>query len=753
MALVYTIPAGATVTCNIAPASPLFSGAYNSAHGFGGVKSGESFQVTAAGSTGSGSLSHAWTITSSPGGDSVTWSAQNVANPTLSSLGNFGTYVLQDAITDMDGTTNCPFKLGVVHSSALGVIDFAAEDPTNGAKLAKIIGPQTRIGVSQWPWWDDRAQFALDYQIDTKRAVGGQYYGYWKTVQTGTITITGSSATVTGSGTDFQNTTTGPCDTGSSTPEGGAFLWWLDGSGNYTKRGISVCGSDTSITISQAYPSNATAGALAHCDTPCAGLTYGFGWDGDGSAQGWSSVYAFGNSPANYYDNVVALYVYYFRSGLGDYQTAARSMADDWWASPEIDRGYGCDISAAWSNCVPRRSLSITGIIIRALDGNSGMFTGLRAAIWPRCTFYVERNTINGEIDDIRDQAYMQACLADGAIAETDAGEATAIQVTLAAAAVPQWQDFQQANGGFVAWYSTGGSIGNATTVAATNGSATVTVSGGTCPTSTGQTDNIWYFWSWPSTPGTRPASPGTSGDSTYYNITCNGTSTITLDRVYEGTTGSGKGWSYGQPFTGWGCQAYMCGLLGIAFEQSAIALDGYSGNTARDVYRSMADELAVWQQDYAYDVTNTGLYSGVFSICGHPVSSTDKMCGTVGQSTDPDRRWLSTETIRAVGMSYVRTQTASLKTYADLLLTQLACKASTNCGFSSTADFIASLDSGGFYVNYTTTSGAYPGAQAKFTGQGFGFANSPSWNALRLDVVSTPVFSNGSVTGPGTVR
>jgi hypothetical protein len=67
---------------------------------------------------------------------------------------------------------------------------------------------------------------------------------------------------------------------------------------------------------------------------PGSGLTYAADHQ-YATHWGWSQM----GAPANYYDNVAAYYALYYRSGIDDYLTAARKLADRFWESPPIDQG------------------------------------------------------------------------------------------------------------------------------------------------------------------------------------------------------------------------------------------------------------------------------------------------------------------------------------------------------------------------------------------------------------------------------
>lgn len=741
--------ASGSPSCTLTPNGVNYAGSSRT----GGYRVNSGYTVTAV-CTGSGGITYAWTQTAGTN----TLILAGASTTTVSATGNaaFSTVsdVLDLAATDSMGTSHTTVAMGTVPTNTSGVVDFTAEvGATNGAKLQKLIGPlYVADGTQPWPWYEDRMAYAIDLQIANRATY---YKGFWYTPQPGTITVTGSSATITGSGTAFKPGAGGVCNGGSDSRDGG-FIWWrytgTDGLTHFTQRDMlhsaGGCVNNTTIVLNEAYPSNATitggSYTLALCNAGCASLQWGWGWSGDGSTEGYSTVWGYAPAPANYYDNAVAFYLLYYRTGLDVYLTAARSLADDWWQQPAIDQGNSCHFGGAWQVCFfgNRQSFSMMGVFLRALDGGTSIYTGLRTAMCPAfTTFAVTLNASNGQIDDIRAQAYMQAYLAACAITETSAPTQATYQASLVAG-LPTWQGYQQSNGGFVQFYTGGSStsIGNAATVAATASLAAVTFTGFSCPDSSANANppGAWYYWTWSGTATTQPAYGAVGNDAVYYKVTCNGTTAATISPVYQGTTGSGKGFalSVGIPYVSWGCQPFMCGLLDDSFWLSARALEGYMGNVGRDGYRTMGTSLATWLRDYAPNVSDKGTYSGVFAVCGHPIPATDLMCGTYMLDNDQQRETLNAEIVRALGLRYADDLEAVTKTAAQTLMTQMFCKAGTNCAFTANPDYIADLNNGGMYVSGTPPTGTAP----KWTGQFFGYPESGSTvPALLATVPSTP--------------
>src|ERR1035441_1177756 len=90
---------------------------------------------------------------------------------------------------------------------------------------------------------------------------------------------------------------------------------------------VSACADDAHLTLGDPYNDDGRT-------PPGSGLSYAAD-NQYAPVWGWAQSAA----PGNYYDNVAAYYALYYRSGIDDYLTAARALADRFWESPMIDRG------------------------------------------------------------------------------------------------------------------------------------------------------------------------------------------------------------------------------------------------------------------------------------------------------------------------------------------------------------------------------------------------------------------------------
>lgn len=720
------------------------------------------------------------------------FSATNVAAPVITGLtrGSFNANLI---VTDSTAhSANYTIPNGVVNTNSNGVVDYSYL--TGYSIVSKLVGPLchwTDPTCAVWPWYDNRHMALADAQI-ANLGSGAPYGPWWRDFGTlpqnsGTITLTGGNAVVAGAGTTFSAAVAS-----GTTPKSGAVIVWrytgTDSRTHYTVRAILSIASDTSLTMGQGsaipYPLFAsTWGALPNCNAGCAGLSFSLHWDGvDGSTYG---TWAYSSAPANYYDNVIAFYTLWLRSGIDTYLFWARTLADEFWECPEVDQGTSYDaVTANYGAGFPGpfRSLSLLGIVVRMEEGalQSTMLPGLRI-IWHTSAYYATTYYVAaGLISDLREEAYTGAQLAYCGLVETNATYAFSFPNTgtpaneqkdcrdaLVTYSTGVWTAFKTGVGAAEGWdtfnsypgavttsvFNNYLSLSGAGTVAVVNTGATVTGTGTNfdCATINGGLGH-WLFYTWRVQGGhTAQEVPGDAyirgggGDNTYYEVTCTDATHLTVTRnhigavsTYQGPTASANGFALApdpasglsNTFLGWGQQAYSQGIAGVFFELAALALDGYN-NMVRDIYYGYSDRSITWLMNYATDTTTGGggMYIGIDYPCGSPIAAADVMCGNPTYTPD-QRRQLSAEVVRSGGMNYARTGTGSIKTAMDTLMSQMFSKPGTGGLAPVDAYYLNNLDPGG-----TATSGTPPtGTAPKWTGQDFGFPESGStWPGQRL--------------------
>jgi hypothetical protein len=644
--------------------------------------------ITLAGSgVGDSALTYAWAKTSGPG--TVTFGDATSATSTAS-FDTAGEYVLTLTITDADAATDTDtVTVGVVNASAAYVVS------TGDADVDTILGPLLMYTKSPWTWFDDRSKAVADHfgsLMDTATA----WQDTWNTALAGTVSVTNGSATVTGTSTTFQADF---CSGGTTPDDTYQFVAWYSQGGviGRSLNQVAACISDTEITLSTAYTASpGTQSSLSYSR-----------WDSYG-------VWIGNSSNINFYDNVMAYYALYYRTGLTVYRDYARTLADSWYTMPfYIDKGLPTiKDGSIWM--LPR-NIALTGIILRALDGKPEYWDGLE----PILDVMATRIQYTTEIYDIREAGYDLAFVALGALFSTDATKRAAYTAALEVALEDRWAPQQQANGqwrmisyGYDSWDAYPG------TVTVTNGSATVT---GTDTTWSSGTTNGKWFW--------------VLDDTAYYTATYNSPTQVTLDRPYEGTNGSGKQWSFHSDLVGRGTQPFQMGIVANAWYWAYLALNAASSADTATARQFVLDAVD-WITTYGYSSTAKGLYYARDFLNCEPISEANANCGA---SVIEDARYLNAEVMRAYSTAYALTGIAGYKTQADILFGAQWGGPST-VGPGADGTYVSEyLDSG-----YTFTAN-----KAKNFGFGFGFGGGPTWPAARLGNPTTRTI-HGRVTFRG---
>ncbi len=637
-----------------------------------------------------------------------TTSDQDTAQPVISGLAP-GSYTFQLTVTDSSG-----------HSSVCTVNDGAVETDNNGLVITNnpavdtLLGPMVQYGANPWPWYDDRHKAEADMQI----ADMDPYYGaWWNVADTGTVAVTQGSTTIVGTGTTFKATFCG----GGTSPVNSIVVWYpnADLAGDTGRRIMAVvsCQSDTELTTNNYWPIDLSAGTT---------LSY--------SDDSNSGTWAYNAAPANYYDNVAALYALYYRSGLVAYLNAARKLADRFWEAPNTDRGQAYVLDPNGAGAWQWRSSSVMGLVLRGLDGRPEMWTGIEK-IAAFANYELSPGSYQGNffpsIYDVRETAYKLAILSYCALYDTNSAGKATCQSDLVPI-ISTWFTNRRCSDG--SWRDFYGTYDLATSVALSHGSTAVTGTG-TSWTSDQFASSSGYdtvMWFTPS-PSVLPTS-NSGGDSTFYTPSWVDGTHLMLDRPYEGTTGT-HGWVVGSadayPIVGYGALPYMEGLLAEAFDLAAKALATSSPATSAMAYGYSLD-AARWIMNNGYrESTKSVYYAAGYVNCQLPIPEENNLCTN---NYDPDSaRVISTEAIGGIARAYGHSNDASLKAFADVLFNAIWAKPTT-CPTNSTVCipdgyYGLSWDDGQWYMTGTPPVGKAP----KWFGQMAGFPGLSSWPAIRL--------------------
>jgi hypothetical protein len=670
-------------------------------------------------------LSYVWQLVSGP--STPIWSSHSSATPQIKGL-VFGSYVFQLTVTDSSNQSSvCTVKDGAVATDDNGIV------VTGNANVDLLLGPMVRYGANPWPWYDNRHMQAA---VDENSIMNVYFPAWWDTPGPGTVTVTNYSTAVVGSGTSFTTTfCQGPANP--TAPQAGyptMAVWHPFGSGTGRRMyGVASCADDTHLTVGTPYNDDGQT-------LPGSGLTYAAD-NQYAPVWGWSQK----NSPANYYDNVAAYYALYYRSGIDDYLTAARTFADRWWESPMIDQGalpqdYGFTATA--------RSVSALGLVLRALDGRPDMWAGPSATdgasglhhIWNHFMSYLTGYDATHGIYDTREVAYHLKMTAYCALFDSSPAYQSNCRTTIINSFPAIWTPTEFPDGSWPQMYHDQTSDGSWDFggVTLTNGSAAVTALGTPGWTAAQFPSRIWFLNSlaWPIN--------NSVGDPISYSVTFVDSKHLTLGGPYQGTSGT-HGWELANgadsPITGWASEPFMTGILAEAFDFSAKAMEAVSPPTAASTATaSLAHSYNVaaanWVKNYGYRTATKGLYYYVDGIeCQPPISESNGIC-TSGMPADTSRT-LSPEGSRGLTTAYAYTQDPALKAFIDTLYNAMFAPPAT-CPSGSTVcvpdgTYIDPMNDGQYMINVPPLASLGSATPWKYFGLFFGVTALSSWPGYRV--------------------
>jgi hypothetical protein len=287
------------------------------------VRAGKPFTVNC-GDT--GASSYRWQQISGP--MNLTFSDRQAAAPVVRGADVFGQYTLQCTATTSSGAEGSSLLvIGAVATNDAGVVI-----PPN-SEIAFLLAPMLRSDTSPWPFYDkNRRRVAFEVGASVVAAATA----YISTPAAGTVSVSNGSAVVTGTGTSFL-----------SQYAAGAqiVLYYLhaDGQTGRAIRGVASVNSDTSLTLSAPFDRPTQTG-ISH-------QRWGTG-DGSDANTAWTDG-------INYYDNVLALYVSHYKTGLTGIAQYADQLANLWWLY--LDRGSNIMMAP--------RLISLEGMMLAAERG------------------------------------------------------------------------------------------------------------------------------------------------------------------------------------------------------------------------------------------------------------------------------------------------------------------------------------------------------------------------------------------------
>lgn len=613
------------------------------------------------------------------GPSTLQWSGRTTATPTIDNVTQ-GSYQVRLLVADSTGSSgSVDFQFGAVGTDTNGVLVQANTD------IEKIVGPQIRLGASPWPWMDERHEGLSDYFAGL-RVTDVNFQAFWRNFGAGTISVTNGNATVTGSGTAFQ--TLFACN-------GTDYLVvkyteTISGIvGGYRTFNVASCASQTSLTLAEPYSLSTASGLNYARET----VNQFVRWTNQGDN-------------INYYDNVLAHYVLWVRTGNTLYRDRARALADDWIENPHLD--YFRAGGTLAMNASPRMR-ALAGLVLRALDGRSDFWPGLRLVLDPDVT----HTALTTQLEDIREEGFRLQHLAFGAMFDPDSGKRTTYTNAVNAFLDNRWGPHRHASG---YWLGTIYQIPHGSGADVVNGTSAVTSAGAfstaTCTLTCTASDFIWFHPS----------------DAKAYKCVFNNASSITLKESdgttnanYLGTTGS-KQWSTCN-LVGPGVQPFMLGIVAQSLEFARRA-------TAHASLPTWINDAVAWlRSSDAYRATPKGLFYGaLFPLC--PDVATAEAIINCRDSGDGDgaSRFFASEVIQAFGSSYALNGLSATKDRTD-----------THIGVNFGKPGFGGPETGDGWW-YTPIDPLDPGFipnKSKDFGFLLGVGNTPSWAAARLGGVA----------------
>lgn len=506
-------------------------------------------------------------------------------------------------------------------------------------------------------------------------------------------------------------------------------VWYPDGSQEgYGLRGLAVvsCQGDAQLTAWTPW-----LGDVADCHN--GGCSYSYDDGGLDATGGMIWTYPNGEG-SNYYDDVAGLYALYYRSGLDDYLTAARALADRFWKY-RLGSGTLCNSSPGPNSCggsnAPREQ-SLLGMVLRAADGRPDMWPGLES-LFNYYMMFLNYWDIDWGLWDIREEAYHMAMISYCAMFDPNQTYRATCKSALSTTMNRLWNVTESPDGSWQQLYTSVDSWeGGTTTVSLTHGSAQV-IGNGTSWSSSEFPSGIHIVF----LPTSAAPANIQAQEQTYYTPKFVDATDLTLDRPYEGTTGT-HGWMLGDTeafpnqATGWGGQPFINGILGLAFEFTARAIgDTDPANAALAHNYTLA--IARWEMNVGYRPAVKGMQYLAGSVdCLPPIPESSTWC--TGGGTASQARTLSAESLRSVMLAYAYSKDPTLLAFGDTLYNAMYAKT----GYCSTGSpicvpdgqYLADLNSGiGWYVTGDPMNDKWH----KWFGMFFGIGAGSDWPAYRI--------------------
>ena len=665
------------------------------------------------------------------GADGVTQGSLSLGAATslTSSLSGYTKGSVNMTLTVTDGSmqsTSCTIHDGAVVADANDIVS------TGLPQEDLILGPLLRYGSpdNRAPPFDYWNKLSLDTQ---GAALSTQFPDYWDTPSAGTVDISQTSACGSGMA-GFGLVGHSTHFTTDTAPGNYIVIYWGSGGAYREMNIVNSVASDTCLQLQYTWAQSTTESGQHYVGAP------------DQTVVGRWGISMGTSTPGNYYDNVKAYKSFYRRSGIDTYWSYYSYLAPLWWHLPQIDQGQTYNAGALENFIWPRRSLSLEGLFLYAMDpGNSGMWPGLEIIAASNETYLNTLAATGWQGNDEREIAYAQLFIAEEALLDPNSTPASTARTNLSTN-MPFFTSDLQADGSFPTAADTIFDTTHQVTV--TQGSPTVTCS--TCnftgmfPTSgcltTGSCAPFFATFTGSTVPTTN------APFSSVYRPTVTNSTTLTLDRNYTETGGT-YFWARDYDCVcapeigplGWYIQPFMEAIQVTAFVMTGKAL-ATSDPTNAALANTYAQDAATNLMTYGYgDPAHSGLGGmTAFALavnCSYPVQTSS----CVNTTDASEQRTQSAESIRALSQTYALAPSPTKLAFLRTLFDAMYCKPGAGGTCTSDGSYIHQLDDpGGYIIN--------AGVGYKWTGFFFGYSANINAAAEAMLVPSSPPGFHGGV-------
>lgn len=631
-----------------------------------------------------------------------------------------GTYVVRLRVADSQARSQTKeFTVGAVATDENGAVILPS------AAISSLLGPMARYGTNPWEWADNRHKAVADHQVNNLDTF---FPAYWNTANpNGTVSVVHGSTEVNGTGTQFQTDFCG--GTGNTMPVAatrGIYIWYASpehagqfGRGRYV---VQSCESQEHLTLTWAY---------SHTNGSSSGLNY-LVVNPDTAEFPW----VFSGIPANYYDNVLALYKLYYLTGQATYRNAARTLAQRFWTSPNWDMGASYNtnqVGGRYITAGPARGQAVTGLIVWALESNTNIWPGVHH-LWDYWMFVAQFQIGAGQMGDIRELGYITSGLALCARYDPDAAYRANCGAAVNNLIDDLWTPLE-VDGHWRATAITRYFAGSGISVRVVDGSSQITLNGPAAWVESDFSHNQSFDrWAWfitdPNNVNLAGKQNSDVGDTVAYRVQSltDPTHAVLTSNYNSGSCPAPDGCNKGMALTvqpGFGTSPFMLGLA--MGGMGTFVYDYYAGigDTvhANKVKQFVADGVN-WLSSTGFDMGNVALYQARDFMSCEPNPGANQYCSATGA------RSLAGEAMLAFSADYILNQSNLTFDTMDRLYQGVFAKPGYAAPFTLDGTYLVDIDDPGVPGAYMLSNSALSN---KWLGFFFGYGGATAWPSARI--------------------